>query len=79
MTLFHDEGLVRPLELDGFTARRIVAAVVLRAFDDVQCMEKRLSANPQARPKVSELDARYWLESEATGPFSYWWCREVLA
>lgn len=78
MTLFSDEGLVRPMQIDAPTARRIVAAVVLQAFKDVAAMEKRLRANPQAKPKACERDAAAWLDCESTASFSYLWCCGVL-
>lgn len=79
VTLYCDQGLMpRPLQMDEYTARRIVAAVVLQAVEDVRRMEKRLRADPQAKSKACERDARAWLESESTAPFSYRWCCGVL-
>jgi hypothetical protein len=65
--------------MDGYTARRLVAAVILQAVEDARRMEKRLRVDPQAKTKACERDARAWLESESTAAFSYRWCREVLA
>lgn len=73
-----DAGFVRPLQLDEYTARRIVAAVVLQAFKDVEAWEKRQQRDPQAKPKACERDAAAWLASQSTAPFSYRWCCGVL-
>lgn len=79
MTLLSDEGLVVPIALEPSTARRIVAAVVLQAFKDVESMEKRRAKNPAAKPMARELDAQEWLQdTTATRPFSYLWCLDVL-
>ncbi|HET6807283.1 MAG TPA: hypothetical protein VFH59_17750 [Frateuria sp.] len=79
MTLYSDQGLMlRPLQIDEYTARRLVAAVIVQAVEDVRRMEKRLRADPQAKTKACERDAAAWLDSESTAPFSYRWCCGVL-
>lgn len=79
MTLYCDQGLMlQPLQMDEYTARRLVAAVALQAVEDVRRMEKRLRADSHAKSKACERDAAAWLDSESTAPFSYRWCCSVL-
>lgn len=76
MTLMSDDGFVVPIALEASTVRRIVAAVVLQAFRDV---ETRRAKSPAAKPKARELDAQEWLQdATSTRPFSYRWCMDVL-
>ena len=79
MTLMSDDGFVVPIALEASTVRRIVAAVVLQAFRDVETMETRRAKSPAAKPKARELDAQEWLQdATSTRPFSYRWCMDVL-
>ncbi|WP_017460560.1 hypothetical protein [Dyella ginsengisoli] len=78
MTLLSAKGL-EPIGLEPSTARRIVAAVVLQAYKDVEAMEKRRARHPEAKPMARELDAQEWLQDTTTvRPFSYRWCLDVL-
>lgn len=63
---------------DPSGARRLAAAVIVRAGIDLQTLAKAL-ASPKGKPKARELDALAWLlDADTAAPWSLRWCCELL-
>jgi hypothetical protein len=63
---------------DPSGARRLAAAVIVRAGIDLQSLAKAL-ASPKGKPKARELDALAWLlDADTAAPWSLRWCCELL-
>lgn len=82
MTYFAREGTTfSPIDIGGDDpsgARRLAAAVIVRAGIDLQTLAKTL-ASPKGKPKARELDALAWLlDADTAAPWSLRWCCELL-